>query len=44
MEQGLYEEGYRGKPNLPFAFGFYKKAIQHEKGCREALQKFAEYY
>ena len=44
MEQGLYEEGYRGKPNKTFAFAFYKKAIQHEKGCREALQKFGEYY
>ena len=30
MEQGLYEEGYRGKPNKTFAFAFYKKAIQHE--------------
>lgn len=44
MEKGLYEEGYRGKPNLAFAFAFYRKAAQHENGCREALYKQGEFY
>ena len=45
MEQGLFEEGYRGKPNTQFAYAFYKKAIEHQKGgVREAHQKFGEYY
>jgi len=26
MENGLYEEGFRGKPNAGFAFAYYKKA------------------
>lgn len=44
MENGLYEEGYRGKPNLAWAFAFYRKAAQHENGCREALFKQGEFY
>ena len=44
MEKGLYEEGYRGKPNLTWAFAFYRKAAQHENGCREALFKQGEFY
>jgi len=26
MEAGLYEEGYRGKPNAEIALAYYKKA------------------
>jgi len=44
MEKGLYEGGYRGKPNLAWAFAFYRKAAQHENGCREALYKQGEFY
>ena len=29
MEQGLYEDGCRGKPNPTLAHAFYKKAIEH---------------
>ena len=44
MENGLYEDGYRGKPNLAWAFAFYRKAAHQENGCREALYKQGEFY
>jgi TPR repeat protein len=44
MENGLYEEGFRGKPNAGFAFAYYKKATQQEVSCPEALFKLGEYY
>ena len=44
MEKGLYEEGFRSKPNAAFALGFYKKSTQQDVGCREALFKLGEYY
>lgn len=45
MEKGLYEDkSYRRKPSTAFALAFYRKASQHERGCREALYKLGEYY
>ena len=43
MEEGLYD-GYRSKPNMAYAFAFYRKAAQNEAGCREALYKLGEFY
>ena len=44
MEKGLYEEGFRGKPNPGFAFAYFKKATQQDVSCPEALYKLGEYY
>jgi len=44
MEQGKYEEGYKGVKNLQYAYGFYYRSTQFQDGCREALFKLGEYH
>jgi TPR repeat protein len=43
MEQGKYEEGYKGVKHLQYAYGFYYRATQLQDGCREALFKLGDY-